>query len=53
MYMTGQHGDIMTTIDAGGISFMLGMTPGQAARLNLQPGTSVTLAFNSCDIRWH
>jgi len=52
MYMTGQHQDIMTTIDAGGISFMLGMTPGQAAKLNLQPGTAVTLAFNSCDIRW-
>lgn len=53
MYMTGQHGDIMTTIDAGGISFMLGMAPGQTAELNLQPGTLVTLAFNSCDIRWH
>lgn len=53
MYMTGQHKDIMTTIDAGGSSFMLSITPDQAAKLNLQPGTFVTLAFNSCDIRWH
>jgi tungstate transport system ATP-binding protein len=53
MYMTGQHGNIMTTIDAGGISFMLGIPPGQASELNLQPGIPVTLAFNSCDIRWH
>ncbi len=53
MYITGQHGDIMTTIDAGGISFMLGIPPGQASELNLQPGIPVTLAFNSCDIRWH
>ncbi|EMS81162.1 ATP-binding cassette domain-containing protein [Desulfotignum phosphitoxidans] len=53
MYMTGQHGDIMTTIDAGGISFMLGIPPGQASELNLQPGMPVILAFNSWDIRWH
>ncbi len=53
MYMTGHHRDIMISIDAGGITFMLGMTPGQTADLNLQPGAPVTLAFNSCDIRWH
>jgi tungstate transport system ATP-binding protein len=52
MYMTGQHGDIITTIDAGGISFMLGIPPGQASELNLQPGSVVTLAFNSRDICW-
>ncbi len=52
MYMTGRHREFMTTIDAGGIAFMLSMTPDPAARLNLQPGTPVTLAFSSSDILW-
>lgn len=53
MYMTGQHRDIMTTIDAGGMAFMLGVSPGQAARLNLQPGEPVSLVFSSSDIFWY
>ncbi|MEX1301994.1 MAG: ATP-binding cassette domain-containing protein [Desulfotignum sp.] len=52
MYMTGQHREIMTTINAGGLSFMLGMTPGQAGRLDLQPGIPVALEFSSEDIFW-
>lgn len=52
MYMTGRHNEIMTTIDAGGQSFLLGMTPGRAARLDLRPGSPVVLAFSCTDIVW-
>jgi tungstate transport system ATP-binding protein len=52
MYMTGRHNEIMTTIDAGGQSFMLGMTPGRSTRLDLRPGSPVVLAFSCADISW-
>jgi tungstate transport system ATP-binding protein len=52
MYMTGRHNEIMTTIDAGGQSFLLGMSPGQADRLDLRPGAPITLTFSCADIFW-
>ncbi len=52
MYMTRQHHDIMITIEAGGISFMLGMTSGRSAGLDIRPGNRVTLEFSCADIFW-
>ncbi|MGM0394940.1 MAG: ATP-binding cassette domain-containing protein [Thermodesulfobacteriota bacterium] len=52
MYITGQPNEVMTTIDAGGVSFMLGMTSDRSARLDLQPGVRITLEFSSADIFW-
>lgn len=52
MYITGQPNEVMITIDAGGLSFMLSMTAGRSARLDLQPGIRITLEFSSADIFW-
>jgi tungstate transport system ATP-binding protein len=52
MYMTGQQPGIMATIEAGGLSFMLGITSGRSAHPDLRPGIRVTLSFSSADIFW-